>query len=153
MYVDQVYKDGVVWQSDAKNASSKRGGNSKNKSIHQSAQTHPEYAFHRRYVLDLSHLLRGVEDEGQKKKMVKQSIGNMFPRVRDNDYNVEIHNAVPYSKGEPPISFAVPAVDLRRIPTAGRAITLITLRELLLNGVESIMELEGLDEARARSRS
>jgi len=155
LYVDQVYKDGVVRSiSD----SGKTGRKSKVSSSAVDESSRPAFCFHRRYVLDLTHLLKGVEDPTQKKKMVQRSVGELFPRVQQNRFSIEIRNALPYSSSrnnkvadEEGLSYAVPAVDLRRIRTAGRAITFVTIRELCLSAVESIIDLERLDDDRARN--
>jgi len=73
---------------------------------------------------------------------------------------IEVRRALPYSSSSDEqqqqqqsssVSYAVPAVDLRRMGTARRAIALFTVRELFLNAVEAIMDLERLDDARARN--
>jgi len=188
LYVDQVYREGVVLPTAAaaaakEDASVKKHRKSKTGKFNsylpqQEQQERTEYAFHRRYVLDLTQLLHGVRDPAQKKKIMQRSMTQRFPRVRDNQYKIEIRRALPYSSnpkeqqqqsaaathnnnnnndmdhvgdgGE--VSYAVPAVDVRRLGTARRAIALFTVREIFLNAVESTMDLERLDEAREQRR-
>ena len=152
LYVEQVYRNGVVNESSV-TASSQKKQAKLQKQLNQQNQPQPaaEYAFHRRYVVDLPNLgVRGTTAVPRASdKIVQRHVTQRFPLVNENPNRIEIrsrsdeHNAP---------SYAVPAIDKQRLGTPRHAMVLMTVRELFLTAVESLMDLEQLDRVRREQR-
>ena len=150
-HVDQVYRESVVDVSDL--------------SSHEQQHRNLEYAFHRRYVVDLDESLRGANYDSEKtKQVVERLVKQRFPLAKENYCGVEIRSSVPSndiknSNGSETIdsmktvsSYAVPAIDLLRMGSPRQSIGLLTAREIFLNAVECVMTLERLDYGRGQKR-
>lgn len=152
-YVDKVYNAGTI---NAKEEEKKYHRDhlfrKKGAFVEEKVPAQNQYVFHRRYVLEVSHILRGVTDKDIREKLMRRGVADFFPRVSENDYRYDIRSVTPSQKlkdvGYDRISFAVPAIDVRRIQTFRQAIGLFTFRELFLAAVESIIDLERIDGSR-----
>lgn len=159
LHVEQVFRDG------AGNGSSATSKEQQKQQKQQNLQPPAEFAFHRRYVVDLPNLwVPGANTKNVPRdadKMMQRLVSQRFPLVQENLNRIEIRSRSSDQENAPSSTsnassigaqYAVPAIDKQRLGTPRHTMVLITVRELFLNAVESLMDLEQLDQKRLEQR-
>lgn len=149
--VDRVYRDGVVVEqqqpgNDPANTSiSKQRSGTKmqhDSTILTKDKSAPtDFCFHRRYVLDITHLLQGVTDKREQTRIVQRAVAKQFPHVKKD--RVEQRLAAP---GTASVAYAVPKLTTNEDKVyKSRPTTIATwviVKEMFLAAVENLMDLE-----------
>jgi len=122
--LDKVSKEGTILplSSEEQLARAK-----KDRSYYPSSN--PEYVFHKRYVLDVSSLLKGLSSKYQEKRVLQRAV-QQNPAITG-----------PFEKkkvGELNVTFLVPATKPKPRPS----VTFELVRAMFLNAVEALMYLE-----------
>ena len=158
--VDRVYRDGVVQQlpatDPAYSISKQRSGTKMQHDAslltkEKSAQT--DFCFHRRYVLDITHLLQGVTDKREQPRIVQRAVAKQFPHVPKD--RMEQRKRLADAVGTPPIVYAVPKVTANEeYVHKSRPTTIVTwfiVKEMFLSAIENLIDLEETDRERSHS--
>lgn len=143
-FVDRVYRDGVVREIESSNDNYSR----KMKAL-PSVLNEPttEYAFHRRYVLDISHVLRGITSQQQRTRVTQRELAKWHPGIATDRMQQRRFSAL--NDGSV-VSYAIPKeIAYEQYLKKSKPMTVATwliVREMFLAAVERLMDLEATDQ-------
>ena len=159
LYLDHVYKDGVV-QTMAEDDSCTKTTKIYSKTSSKIPNA-VDFCYHRRYVLDVPHFLKGVKRQGDKTRILHREISQRYQHVLGSKAvdKMEQRRSVPggtMSKQQP-IKYIIPRAHfdadfLRKTGPTKVAIWLFA-REQCLDAVDKLLDIEASDEERSKRSS
>ena len=153
LHLSRTYEKGAVFEANSEDVVVKRpkdeklnnrGGSRIRRAISGRKRTqHPkgppklkEYAFHRQYVLDKSHLLKGASSERERRRILENEMAARG-MSKENVEEVEV-------KDRESLSFLIPK-------HSKRSVTLELARLFTLEALKELIEIETLETAKDKS--
>jgi hypothetical protein len=135
--VDEAYAEGVTQ-------------NNRELSNNTPSTVKNEYAFHRRYTIDLSSIMRSDATRRQKRKIMKEAMAKKFPFLQ---HGQKLESRIIRTESGKVI-IAIPTLQqldetLDGSPPAG----IISLREILFNALTRVIRYEDEENRRERNSS
>jgi hypothetical protein len=151
LYLDRVYQDGAVHSpmEDDKYTKLK----TKNTKASSNTPLDVDFCYHRRYVIDVTHLLQGVQRQRDKRRILQREISQRYHHSLDDKTmdNVEQRHSVLVGKSakQPPVKYIVPRAridsDLLRMSEPIKVTIWLFARDLCLGAVDKLLDLEAMD--------
>jgi hypothetical protein len=151
LHLDRVYKDGRI-NSTMQNDSIAKIRTTKTKTLSNSSPG-VDFCYHRRYVLDVRHLLQGIQRQRDKKRIVQREILKRYHQIIDSKTmnRVEQRRYAPVGK-QSPVQYIVPNTyfdaDFLRMNGPAKVFIWLFARDLCLSAVDKLLDLEAMDRER-----
>lgn len=137
-HLDKTYNDALVVNDvndDQKNKNSKRAQKS---AVEVTGP--PIYAFHRRYVLDVSNWIRGIPEKQEKIERIRQRLEREKPWLGNSRLR--------FMKEYPDVAYAIPDIvgDDEKQPS----MTLRAVRAIVMSNLDSLLFLQEKENEKLR---
>jgi hypothetical protein len=149
-YLDRVYQDGVIVQSVDGNSDSIKRSSSSN-----DARLTTTYSYHRRYVLDMTHLFDGVQKPREKRRVLQHAISQQY---KSKTINVSIDRMQQHKwrllSSQEVIRYVVPIPEVvSNSPTLvspTKTFILLMAQDICLDAVNKLLDLQEIDRKRTK---
>jgi hypothetical protein len=156
LYLDRIYKDGRVQTATETGSNVKK--RARKTRVSSNSPSDVDFCYHRRYVLDVTHLVQGIQRQRDKKRIVQREISERYHQVIDRKTmsRVEKRRYAPVGK-QPPVEYIVPRtyldVDFLRMNGPTKVFLWLFARDLCLGAVDKLLDLEAIDRERSKGIS
>jgi hypothetical protein len=154
-HLDRVHHDGVVNAVVNDDNHVKTKHNRASTSPPPTQSTSADFCYHFRYVLDITHLLQGIQNRRDRSRILQRAISQRYQQATDifDLTSMEQRRVQSTSPKLPLVTYVVPRPDVNpdvlKVTTPTRIVIWLFAREVCLNAIDKLVNLEAMDRERS----